>query len=223
MIEVNAWVSRYVEVLTARFGDRVWFVGLQGSCARGEAREGSDIDMVVVLDRLAPEDIAAYDAMLDTIGQRSLACGFLGGKDELLAWEPSELFQFCHDTTPILGCLDEVLARVDADAVDRAIRSGACSVYHGCVHNMLYDRDEGILRGLCKAATFAVRASVYRQTGVFCRRMDELADRARGLDRQVAVAWLDMKGGAAPDFRCLSELLFLWAREKLVPESEQDS
>lgn len=102
MIELSAWIERYVELVGATFGNRVRFVGLQGSHGRGEATEASDIDMVVVLDTLDPADIAAYDAMLDALDHRELACGFLCGWEELLRWEPSDLFQFCHDTTPLL-------------------------------------------------------------------------------------------------------------------------
>ena len=37
---------------------------------------------------------------------RELICGFLSGKNEILNWEPSDLFRFCNDTTPIKGSLD---------------------------------------------------------------------------------------------------------------------
>lgn len=53
-------------------------------------------------------------------------CGFLSGKDELTNWEPSDLFQFYYDTTPILGTLDELLKMIDQAAIDRAIKIGAC-------------------------------------------------------------------------------------------------
>ena len=42
------------------------FVGLQGSYARGEATEASDIDVVVVLDELYFADLLKYRDMLDT-------------------------------------------------------------------------------------------------------------------------------------------------------------
>ncbi|MBR5280517.1 MAG: nucleotidyltransferase domain-containing protein [Clostridia bacterium] len=54
------------------FGDRVWFVGLQGCYARGEACEASDIDMVVILNELFALDIHVYNAMLDTLPHREL-------------------------------------------------------------------------------------------------------------------------------------------------------
>jgi len=47
-------------------------------------------------------------------------------------WEPSDLFQFYYDTTPIVGSLDELLIKIDKEAVDRAIKIGACNIYHGC-------------------------------------------------------------------------------------------
>ena len=215
MIELSAWIERYVELVGATFGNRVRFVGLQGSHGRGEATEASDIDMVVVLDTLDPADIAAYDAMLDALDHRELACGFLCGWEELLRWEPSDLFQFCHDTTPLLGSLDDVLARVGPDAVDRAIRIGACNIYHGCVHNLLYEKDADILRGLLKAATFVVRACVYRRTGTFCRRLDALMARADETDLPVLSAWIGVKNGQAVDFGGMSETLFAWAKGKI--------
>ena len=80
--------------------------------------------------------------MLDSLPDRELICGFLSGKEELLNWEPSDLFQFYYDTKPLKGCLDELLPLLDKAAVERAVKIGACNIYHGCVHNMLYEKNE---------------------------------------------------------------------------------
>ena len=109
MIDITAWMQNFLQTLTETFANRVWFVGLQGSYGRGEATETSDIDIVVILDELSAMDIQAYKDMLDTLSYRELICGFLSGKKEIMNWEPSDLFQFCNDTTPIKGSLDEVL------------------------------------------------------------------------------------------------------------------
>ena len=146
MIDINNWINRFLKVLDDTFGERVWFVGLQGSYGRGEARDTSDIDVVVILDQLSVTDIQRYNTMLDTLPNRKLICGFVSGKNELLNWEPSDLFQFYHDTTPIKGSLDEVVAVVDETAVNRAIKIGACNIYHGCVHNMVHKKSEDILK-----------------------------------------------------------------------------
>ena len=101
MIDVATWMQNFLQTLNETFRDRVWFVGLQGSFARGEATETSDIDVVVILDELSATDIQTYNDMLDTMTHRELICGFLSGKKEIMNWEPSDLFQFCYDTTPI--------------------------------------------------------------------------------------------------------------------------
>ncbi len=152
-----------------KFGERIYFVGLQGSYGRGEATESSDIDVVVILDKLTIDDIKTYSGMIDTLSNRELICGFLSGKDELINWEPSDLFQFYYDTTPIVGSLDELLTRIDKGAVDRAIKIGACNIYHGCVHNMLYEKSDDIVYGLYKSASFVIQAIVFRDTGEYIK------------------------------------------------------
>ena len=102
MIDISAWTDKFLQVLTQNFGERIWFVGLQGSYARGETTETSDIDMVVILDEVSVLDIQKYNAMLDTLSNREQICGFLSGKQELLHWEPSDLFQFYNYTDYLL-------------------------------------------------------------------------------------------------------------------------
>ena len=127
MVDITTWMNDFLQNLIHTFENRVWFVGLQGSYGRGEATETSDIDVVVILDELSAMDIQTYNKMLDTLPRRELICGLLSGKDDIMNWEPSDLFQFCYDTTPIKGSLDEVMAVVDENAVNRAIKIGACN------------------------------------------------------------------------------------------------
>ena len=216
MIDIDSWLESCMKALKETFGDRLWFVGLQGSYGRGEATETSDIDMVVILDAFSPADIAAYRGMLDGLEHRELICGFLSGREELLCWEPSDLFQFCHDTTPILGSLDPILEKVDADAVDRAIRIGACNIYHGCVHNMVFERDVSVLRGLYKAATFVIRAAVYRRTKRFCRQLRELDSFAGEQEREIISDYTKLLQNGEADFDSLSGRLFAWAQQTIT-------
>lgn len=67
------------------------FIGLQGSYGRGEASETSDIDVVLILDRLDSADLKKYSHMLDGLPQRKLVCRFVSGQKELKNWEPSIL------------------------------------------------------------------------------------------------------------------------------------
>ena len=213
MIDINIWMQNFLQTLNETFANRVWFVGLQGSYGRGEATETSDIDIVVILDELSAMDIQTYNNMLDTMSHRELICGFLSGKKEILNWEPSDLFQFCNDTTPIKGSLDEVMAVIDEDAVDRAIKIGACNIYHGCVHNMLHEKSEDILRELYKSVSFVVQAIVFKQTGNYMKHQEELLTVA-ALDEQAIInTFLNLKNGGTVDFVPMSDALFVWAKQ----------
>jgi hypothetical protein len=213
MIDITAWMDNFVQTLNETFANRVWFVGLQGSYGRGEATETSDIDVVVILDELSAMDIKAYNDMLDTMPNRDLICGFISGKSEIFNWEPSDLFQFCNDTTPIKGTLEEVLAVVDEIAVNRAIKIGSCNIFHGCVHNMLYEKDEDILRGLYKAASFVVQAIAFKQTGSYIRYQKDLLQAVSSDERAIVEAFINLKNGGTVDFDSMSEILFAWAKK----------
>ena len=219
MIEITDWTNAFLSALNDQFGDRVWFVGLQGSFARGEATENSDIDMVVILDELSAMDVQNYNKMLNTLPYRELICGFLSGKDDIMNWEPSDLFQFCHDTTPIKGSLDEVLTLVDENAVNRAIKTGACNIFHGCVHNMLHEKSEDILRGLYKSASFVVQAIVFKQTGNYIKHQEELLAVTNLNEQAIINTFLSLKKGGIVDFILMSDTLFDWAKQWISKNS----
>ena len=219
MIDIKTWIDLFLKALNQTFENRVWFVGLQGSYGRGEATETSDIDIVVIIDELSATDIRTYNKMLDTLPHRELICGFLSGKKEIMNWEPSDLFQFCHDTTPIAGSLDKVMAVIDESAVNRAIKIGACNIFHGCVHNMLYEKSEDILRGLYKSASFVVQAIVFQQTGRYIKHQEELLTVA-GLNEQAIInTFLSLKKGGIVDFILMSDTLFDWAKQWISKNS----
>lgn len=212
MFEINGWIDQFLQALRATFAERVWFVGLQGSYGRNEATATSDIDMVVILDELSPQDIYTYRAMLDTLPRRELICGFLAGKSQLLRWEPSDLVQFYYDTKPIIGSLDELLPLLDSAAVDRAIKMGVCNLHHGCVHNMVHGKSEETLRGLYKSASFAVQAIVLRENGNYVSRHEELCQVASKAEREILDIFLQLKTGDSCQFDKMSEILFSWTK-----------
>ena len=220
MININAWINAFSQKLNDTFGNRVWFIGLQGSYARGEATETSDIDVVVILDELSAMDIKTYNNILDTLTHRELICGFLSGKEEIMNWEPADLFQFCYDTTPIKGSLDEVIAVIKESDINRAIKIGACNIFHGCVHNMLYEKSEDILLELYKSASFVVQAIVFKQTGSYIRHQKDLLQIASADERAIAETFLNLKNGKAVDFNSMSETLFAWSKKWIAENSK---
>ena len=213
MVDINCWLEEFLQKLNEVFKSRVWFVGLQGSYGRGEATETSDIDVVVILNEFTVADIQAYNQLLDTLPHRELICGFVSGKDEIMNWEPADLFQFYHDTTPIKGSLDELLQKIDNVAVDRAIKIGACNIYHGCVHNMLHTKNDDILKGLYKAASFVVQAIVFKQTGDYIKHQNQLLQAALLEEKVVIETFLKYKNCETVDFNSASEILFEWSKK----------
>ena len=211
MVDIITWMQKFLQTLNDTFASRVWFVGLQGSYGRGEATETSDIDVVVILDELSALDIQTYHDMLETLPHRELICGFLSGKGEIMNWEPSDLFQFCHDTTPVKGSLEAVMAVVDEQAVDRAIKIGACNIYHGCVHNMLHEKSGDILRGLYKSASFVVQAIVFKKTGDYIKNQKDLLTVVSSSEKVIVETFLALKNGGVVDFNAMSNALFEWS------------
>ena len=213
MINIENWMGAFIIKLNETFDRRVWFVGLQGSYGRGEATATSDLDVVVILDELSVEDVKSYNAILDTLPNRELICGFISGKKEIMNWEPSDLFQFCYDTTPIKGSLDEVLSLVDETAVDRAIKIGTCNIYHGCVHNMLHEKSENILRGLYKSASFVVQAIAFKRTGKYIKHQKDLLPIVSSDEQAIIETFVKYKNGMTADFEKASQVLFSWSKE----------
>lgn len=66
-ISIKTWLAQYMEAAQAQFGNRIWFLGLQGSYGRGEATPESDLDVVLILDTVSASDLQAYSAMLDRL------------------------------------------------------------------------------------------------------------------------------------------------------------
>ena len=211
MIDITMWIKDFTKKVEQTFADRVWFIGLQGSYGRGEATATSDIDVVVILDELRVNDLKTYRDMLDTLPNRDLICGFISGKAELLNWEASDLFQFYYDTTPIKGTLDSLLERVDKQAVKRAIRIGACNIYHACVHNFVHEKSDDILRSLYKSAVFVIQAVWFYETGKYFKSKAEL-QKAINPPSAVLTTAQELKNGADVKFEEMSELLINWTK-----------
>ncbi len=220
MIEISVWLDLFLTAIDAAFGERVQFVGLQGSYARGEATENSDIDVVLILDTLSAQDIRIYGTVLDGLPHRERICGFLSGKCELLSWEPSDLFQFYYDTKPLRGTLSALCPIPDRAAARRAVSVGACNVYHACVHNMLHEKSTEILHGLYKSAVFTVCAIAFLNAGKYPDTKETLYLAVSPEEKAILDTASLIKTGVEVDFVKASETLFLWAK-KWICEGEK--
>ena len=78
----------------------------------------------------------------------------------------------------------------------RAIRIGACNLYHGCVHNMLYGKSDRALAGLYKSAAFILQAVHFRRSGSYIRHLDALIPLLPQKDRAILQTAQALKRGA---------------------------
>ncbi len=207
-IDIYVWLGQAQAGLQAAFGPRLRFFGLQGSYGRGEAREGSDIDLVVILDRVTEADWGTYREVLAALPYTERACGFFSGAYELAGWDRADLFQFIHDTTPISGDLGALVPPIGRADVERALGRAACDLYHITGHNLLHGRSLEVLAGQFKAAAFALRAKCFLETGRFLRETTALAAALAGPDRAVLQGGQDL---TEENLEVRSLLLIGWA------------
>ena len=215
MTDINNWTKQFTAALDKTFPDRVLFIGLQGSCSRGEATDTSDIDMVVILDRLDYDDVQRYSEMLDTLPHRELICGFLSCAEDLKHWDAPDVFTLYHDTVPVRGSLAGLIPEITDADIDRMIKVGLCNIYHICVHNSVHGKKERTLKNLYKSASFVVQAIVYRQTGEFVRQLSGLLEKADEPEKPVVKAYINMRSGVDIELLPCSEILFKWAQYRL--------
>lgn len=204
---MERWLEQFTALIRRTFGARVAAIGIQGSYGRGEATDHSDIDVVVILDTLTYHDLKAYDAAISQMPRRELICGFLSGRDELARWDRAELFQFYHDTTVLYGGLDFLQPLFGREDVRKAVLTGACGIYHGCVHNTLHEKDPEILRALLKASVFVLQAKYFYETDTYIKKHADLAGALDDSDR----ALFEFTRGGAADFDTVSEALLTWS------------
>ena len=212
-INIDLWIYEYQKAIENKFGNRVWFIGLQGSYGRGEATEQSNIDVVLILDKVTVEDLKVYSDILDTLPERSKACGFISGKEELLAWEASDLFQFYYDTVPITGSLDILLKYIQREDIIRAIHIGVCNAYHMCVHNLVHEKSLDILKAIYKSVAFTLQAIAFYQTGKYEKYKSNLQSLLKQEDQIILQAGIELKEKdkiSQEEFDKLSGLMLNW-------------
>lgn len=196
---IDAWIDELVTKIKNEYGDRVAFIGLQGSYKRKEANDSSDIDIVVILYVLTMKDLQKYRAIICQIPYKEKACGFISGQSEISSWEKSDLFHFYYDTQPIYGSIDYLLPLINKENIKRAIKIGACNLYHACCHNFIYEDSSEALSALYKSAFFILQAKYFDETNQYISRKTDLVKCLNGVDKEILKICMDRKKLTAMD------------------------
>lgn len=211
MFLINEWLQLYQKAVTESFGARVLFIGLQGSFGRCEATENSDIDVVLILDKVTTDDLDTYKKITAELPHRERLCGFVSGKKELSGWCKHDLFQFFYDTTAIAGSLSELISVPTPEDARLAIQIGACNLYHGCSHNYLHAEDTNVLVALYKAAFFVLQAKHFCASGEYIKSRCALEQTVTGDDLRVLRISNKPSLITADSFREASAKLLVWS------------
>ena len=188
MLDAKAYMDELIDRLQRQFGDRLVYVGLQGSYMRGEATETGGIYPIVVLRDASAADLRAYRAMVEAMPSPELACGFLCGQAELMHWNALEAFHLLHSTRDVLGELAPLLPAYTRDDVRAYVKLGAGNLYHGAVHRYVHGTPERLraaLPGMAKSAFFLLQDAAWLETGVFAENRRALLPLLRAEDARL--------------------------------------
>ena len=214
MLNITEWIDLYKETMQAEFGSRICFMGLQGSYARQEATEQSDIDMVLILDKMNFTDLQTYKNLLQTLPNPDLICGFVSGREELTNWNLTELFQFYYDTMPIIGSLDDLIPEISAETIRQYVKNQACTIYHTCCHNFVHKSDVGVLQDLYKAAFFVLQAKYFLKKQVYCENQNQLVRTVKnGKDKSLLITIMHRDAITESNFEEMSQNLMEWSAD----------
>ncbi len=195
-MDLQAWLTDYLAAVRGAFGGRIVCAGIQGSYGRGEAREDSDLDMVLVLDALFPQDLRLYRDVTATLPEREKLCGFVCGRQELAHWERADVLSLYRDTTPLLGDLSFLAPLITEEDARRSVLTAACALYHACCHLYLFDRSAALLPPLRKSLFFLFRAEYECRTGEYARRKTDLLPKLGSEERALLEETDDWEGFA---------------------------
>lgn len=211
---IAEWLTEYVQRVKSIFADRVEFIGIQGSFARGEATENSDIDVVLLLDTFSYDDLKIYKKQLKDIKYREKVCGFVSGIEEIENWNRADLFAFYYDTKPIYGSIEWIGRLIKKADILNSINRDVCDIYHMCIHNGIHEKSVETLEFLFKKAIFVLRAGLFCKTGIYMKSRSDMLNFLNGADKEILM--LSMKNIQEIDFDDGTQILMKWADNLII-------
>ena len=218
MFDAEKYIAELTRQLCPIFGERLLYVGLQGSYLRGEATEDSDLDIMTVVDGLSVRDLEAYRNVILSMEGYDKSCGFICGKDEIKHWNPLEICHLLHTTKDYFGTLKELVPEYTREDVCRFVQMSVGNVYHEICHRYIHAPKERSVEALpftYKGVFFILQNLHYLNTGKFINNKRELLNELTGRDKRILQTALEMSAGAKIDFEKSFGELFEWCRETM--------
>ena len=212
MFDLNQYLTDLILQCRSAFGERLLYMGLQGSYLRGEAHENSDIDVMVILSRFSVQDMDAYRNILERIGSFRKSCGFICGEEELKCWNPLEVCQLRHTTKDLLGVLTDYLPPATREDEINYVRLSLGNLYHELCHRYIHagrDKNVAMFRGTCKSIFYLIQNLHFLESGRFILRKKDLKEEVAKED-QIVMELAELPD--AYDFDQAFSSLFTWCQ-----------
>ena len=220
-MDIDVWMNDLIDQLMIEFKERLVLVGLQGSRARGEQREDSDIDVVVIIEDLNADDLALYRNVIQEVPHAELACGFVGSPDVLAAWPRHDVFNLVNDTNIRYGSFDFMDTEFTAEEAKLAADACASEIYHALCHTAVFEPDmlPALLQGCLKSVFFGIRAKHFAQTGKFVNSRAQLLNLVNDSERWLLLAY---DKDVQMDNKELASKLLRWSNDELAGRNIHD-
>lgn len=218
MYNLETYMQDITEVLKRNFGNRLFYVGLQGSYLRGEATENSDIDVVVIIDGLSVQDLFLYKRVISEFNNVEKSCGFICGREELQKWNPLEMCNFLHGTRDYYGKIADFLPPYTREDIINFVKLSAGNLYHEICHRYIHSdmkKNAAKLPYAYKNVFFILQSLYYLRTGIFYSTKKELTVCLSRKDREAMERASQLMNGEDYIFEEEFKFLFEWCQEIL--------
>ena len=219
MFDAQKYMHTLVRKLKEQFGERLVYVGLQGSYLRGDATEHSDIDPMVVIDELTTNDLLAYRQIIEEMDEPEKSCGFLCAKAQLAVWNRLEICHLLHSTRDIYGTLSALVPDFSAEDMRCYVRLSLNNLLHELIHRRIHGSDEKNIAHLpqtYKMVFFILQGLCWLEKGVFPGTLSEMRECVSNVDRTVFENTTAARKGKALNFEQDFETLFNWIQQTLL-------
>ncbi|WP_300783200.1 nucleotidyltransferase domain-containing protein [uncultured Acetatifactor sp.] len=219
MIRIEEYIDELTDILADAFGERLVYIGLQGSYLRNEAMENSDIDIMAVIDDISVEDLDTYRQALVSIGNFDKSCGFICGRADLSHWNPLELCHLLNTTKDYYGELKNLVPAYTMEDERNYVKFSLNNLYHEICHRYIHaDREHNISRlpVTCKSVFYIVQHLHYLRTGNFVPTKRELLECVQDEDKAVLELSISLRNDDGYDFDRAFSLLFRWCQSALA-------
>lgn len=226
MFNIEKYINDLITACKDTFGNRLLYVGLQGSYLRGEATEASDIDIMTVIDGLSVRDLDSYSNILKRIGYFDKSCGFICGRNDLLNWNPLEICHLLHTTKDYYGTLAELVPAYTREDERNYVKLSLNNLYHELCHKYVHsDRETNIalLPMTCKSVFFIMQNVYYLETGEFVLTKNELLKKLHGENKNMLEMTMALKAVEDYNFDKAFATLFEWCQKTLEAVSANDT